>query len=29
MSELKFNMSMQQICYVSVPESKAIEAIVY
>lgn len=27
MSELKFNLSMQQICYVSVPESKAIEAI--
>ena len=27
MSELKFNLSMQQICYVSVPESKVIEAI--
>lgn len=27
MSELKFNLSMQQICYVSVPESKAIDAL--
>ena len=27
MSELKFNLSMQQLCYVSVPESKVIEAI--
>lgn len=27
MSLLNFNLSMQQICYVSVPESKVIEAI--
>lgn len=27
MSLLNFNLSMQQICYVSLPESKAIEAI--
>ncbi len=29
MAEHKFNLSMQQISYASVPESKAIEAIVY
>lgn len=27
MSELKFNLSVQQICYVSVPESKAVDAL--